>query len=281
MVWPHYWHLEAIPHAGACAGTVPVRGALRLATTLTEQRERALLFRELATLQADARIKTRAPMGCAGRGPARGFPELGRGGSAHRRSTPPRDAGRRARGLGVRARGASVEAPRANAYSSFRRSRCAGRFPAGSPPLAGRPRVVSSHRALADVGLDVLVAERDVVPARVTNLVGEDRRRAVRPLPLLVEEAVRHRQVTSAGRRAPGCARAAESRARALPSRGPRRPRRARGGPWSLRSAGGSPGRGAPRREVVAIVDRRSVQRVVVAGQDDDRLAQPRELGPY
>ena len=33
-----------------------VRGALRLATTLTEQREHALLFRELATLRADAPI---------------------------------------------------------------------------------------------------------------------------------------------------------------------------------------------------------------------------------
>jgi len=35
---------------------VPVRGATRLATTLTEQRERAVLFRELATLRADAPI---------------------------------------------------------------------------------------------------------------------------------------------------------------------------------------------------------------------------------
>ena len=33
---------------------VSVRGALRLATTLAEQRERALLFRELATLRTDA-----------------------------------------------------------------------------------------------------------------------------------------------------------------------------------------------------------------------------------
>jgi len=35
---------------------VSVRGAMRLATTLAEQRERALLFRELATLRADAPI---------------------------------------------------------------------------------------------------------------------------------------------------------------------------------------------------------------------------------
>ena len=32
---------------------MPVRGALRLATTLAEQRERALLFRRLATLRTD------------------------------------------------------------------------------------------------------------------------------------------------------------------------------------------------------------------------------------
>jgi len=35
---------------------VAVRGATRLAATLTEQRERALLFRELATLRVDAPI---------------------------------------------------------------------------------------------------------------------------------------------------------------------------------------------------------------------------------
>ena len=33
-----------------------MRGALRLATTLAEQRERALLFRALATLRTDAPI---------------------------------------------------------------------------------------------------------------------------------------------------------------------------------------------------------------------------------
>ena len=33
-----------------------VRGALRLATTLSEQREQALLFRQLATLRSDAPI---------------------------------------------------------------------------------------------------------------------------------------------------------------------------------------------------------------------------------
>jgi 5'-3' exonuclease len=56
-VLARYRHLEHIP-ALAMRWDVPVRGALRLATTLTEQRERALLFRELATLRPDAPIKT-------------------------------------------------------------------------------------------------------------------------------------------------------------------------------------------------------------------------------
>src|SRR6266850_5468646 len=66
------------------------------------------------------------------------------------------------------------------------------------PVRHGGARVVGDHAALADVRLDVLMAEGDVVPAGVTNLVGEDRRRAIRPLPRLVEEAVRHRQVPAA-----------------------------------------------------------------------------------
>jgi len=55
MVLARYRHLEDIP-ALAMKWDVPVRGALRLATTLAEQRERALLFRELATLRTDAPI---------------------------------------------------------------------------------------------------------------------------------------------------------------------------------------------------------------------------------
>lgn len=50
-----YGRLEHIPKL-ATEWAVSVRGALRLATTLAEQRERALLFRELATLRADAPI---------------------------------------------------------------------------------------------------------------------------------------------------------------------------------------------------------------------------------
>jgi 5'-3' exonuclease len=54
-VLARYQHLESIPRL-AGAWDVPVRGALRLATTLAEQRERAFLFRELATLRVDAPI---------------------------------------------------------------------------------------------------------------------------------------------------------------------------------------------------------------------------------
>jgi 5'-3' exonuclease len=56
-VLARYAHVEQIP-ASATAWDVTVRGAPRLAATLAEQRERALLFRELATLRADAPIGT-------------------------------------------------------------------------------------------------------------------------------------------------------------------------------------------------------------------------------
>src|SRR3989442_2641499 len=54
-VLARYRHLEHIPKP-ASEWDVSVRGSMRLATTLAEQRERALLFRELATLRADAPI---------------------------------------------------------------------------------------------------------------------------------------------------------------------------------------------------------------------------------
>jgi 5'-3' exonuclease len=54
-VLAYYGHLEHVPKL-AVEWYVPVRGALRLAATLAEQREHALLFRELATLRADAPI---------------------------------------------------------------------------------------------------------------------------------------------------------------------------------------------------------------------------------
>ena len=54
-VLARYEHLESIPKL-AMEWDVTVRGALRLATTLAEQREDAFLFRELATLRADAAV---------------------------------------------------------------------------------------------------------------------------------------------------------------------------------------------------------------------------------
>jgi 5'-3' exonuclease len=56
-VLARYRHLEHIP-ARPGEWDVPVRGAARLAATLAEQRERALLFRTLATLRGDAPIGT-------------------------------------------------------------------------------------------------------------------------------------------------------------------------------------------------------------------------------
>ena len=54
-VLARYGHLEGIPKL-ALEWDVSVRGAMRLATALAEQRERALLFRELARLRTDAPI---------------------------------------------------------------------------------------------------------------------------------------------------------------------------------------------------------------------------------
>jgi 5'-3' exonuclease len=83
-VLARYESLEAIPKLAAEWG-VSVRGALRLATTLAEQHERALLFRVLATLREDAPIGVDVD-GCAGAGRGRSSPR-GRSGSARRRST--------------------------------------------------------------------------------------------------------------------------------------------------------------------------------------------------
>jgi 5'-3' exonuclease len=55
LLLARYGHIDYIPKL-AMEWDVSVRGALRLATTLAEQRELALLFRELATLRADAPV---------------------------------------------------------------------------------------------------------------------------------------------------------------------------------------------------------------------------------
>jgi 5'-3' exonuclease len=51
-VLARYGHLEHVP-AHPAEWDVPVRSAPRLATTLAEQRDRAMLFRRLATLRDD------------------------------------------------------------------------------------------------------------------------------------------------------------------------------------------------------------------------------------
>ena len=54
-VLARYGHLEQVPKLAA-EWDVPLRGAARLAETLAAQHDRALLFRKLATLRADAPI---------------------------------------------------------------------------------------------------------------------------------------------------------------------------------------------------------------------------------
>ena len=54
------------------SGRYSVRGALRLATTLVEERERALLFRRLATLRRDVPLGVDVD-GLAWRGPREDF----------------------------------------------------------------------------------------------------------------------------------------------------------------------------------------------------------------
>jgi 5'-3' exonuclease len=56
-VLARYGRLESIPRL-AIDWDVPVRGAVKLAATLAEQRDLALLFRRLATLRADAPVGT-------------------------------------------------------------------------------------------------------------------------------------------------------------------------------------------------------------------------------
>jgi 5'-3' exonuclease len=70
-VLARYAHLEQIPKL-ATEWEVPVRGAARLAATLAEDRERALLFRTLATLRTDAPIGVDVD-GLRWQGPRAGF----------------------------------------------------------------------------------------------------------------------------------------------------------------------------------------------------------------
>ncbi|HEX2439814.1 MAG TPA: 5'-3' exonuclease H3TH domain-containing protein [Methylomirabilota bacterium] len=70
-VLARYEHLEQIPRRAA-DWEVSVRGALRLATTLVEEHERALLFRRLATLRRDVPLGVGVD-GLAWRGPRDDF----------------------------------------------------------------------------------------------------------------------------------------------------------------------------------------------------------------
>ena len=54
-VLAHYKHLEHVPDAPG-KWEVTVRGAAKLAATLTQQRDDAYLFRTIATLQTDAEV---------------------------------------------------------------------------------------------------------------------------------------------------------------------------------------------------------------------------------
>jgi 5'-3' exonuclease len=71
-VLARYGHLEHVPRLAADWDVV-VRGAARLAVTLVEQRERAMLFRTLATVRTDAPIDVGVD-GLSWTGPHRDFP---------------------------------------------------------------------------------------------------------------------------------------------------------------------------------------------------------------
>jgi 5'-3' exonuclease len=73
-VLARYGHIEEIPLSGG-DWDVPVRGAERLAATLAEQMERALLFRRLATLDGNAPVSARVE-DLEWSGPAAGFGEV-------------------------------------------------------------------------------------------------------------------------------------------------------------------------------------------------------------
>src|SRR2546422_5444299 len=178
----------------------------------------------------------------------------------------------------------SVERSRLHADPVFCREvdsqDCALRV-SSSPFDQGGSRIVGGHAALADVGRDVLVAEGDVVPAGVANLVGEYRRRPLRPLSRLVEKSVRHGEAPASV---------------VTPRDIGERPELGLvlfhgAAPYDhieLREVDGLSVQPADHvdvarsgRDVVPVVDRVRAQRVVVPGQDDDRLAQPLELGPH
>src|SRR5437660_1441025 len=145
----------------------------------------------------------------------------------------------------------------------------------------GRSRVVGGHTALTDVRLDVLVTESEVVPAGIANLVGEYRRGPIRPLPVRIEEAVAHTEApaprVAAGKVGERLEAGLVLFHRAAPHDRVER-REVDGLPVQLADQMHV---ARARGEVVPVVDRVRAQHVVVSGQDDDRLAKPRELSPH
>ncbi len=69
-----YRHIEAVPNDHADWG-LPIRGAAALAATLAEQRELAMLFKDLATLRTSVRVRASADRLCWA-GPRRRFKQL-------------------------------------------------------------------------------------------------------------------------------------------------------------------------------------------------------------
>ena len=138
-VLARYRHLERIP-ALATDWDVSVRGAARLAATLAAQRDRALLFRELATLRADAPIGVDVD-GLRWTGPR---PDFGAMGGATRRA----GASRARPGAGGEPRGRPARADRRRALRDAGVViRWPGRWAAPRPPvlrLPGFPRFACS-----------------------------------------------------------------------------------------------------------------------------------------
>src|SRR6266852_7706883 len=170
----------------------------------------------------------------------------------------------------------SVERSRLHADPVFCREvdsqDCALRVSA-SPLGQGGSRIVGGHAALADVRLDVLVAEGDVVPAGVANFVGEYRRRPLRLLSRLVEKAVRHGEAPASVVTPWDIGERPEPGLVLFHGAAPH-------DHIELREVDDLSVQPADHvdvarsgREVVPVVDRVRAQRVMVPGQDDDRLA--------
>jgi len=90
-----FGHIEDVP-GDAGAWELPVRGATKLAATLVEQRELALLFKDLATLRTDAPVAASAE-DLRWTGPKRGFAQIAERLGAPELAERARDLARQAR----------------------------------------------------------------------------------------------------------------------------------------------------------------------------------------